>query len=136
MRAIQEGIKRFCPSFITMATGEFRELGESRKIAGEYLSDTLFVNSPDIHPLMREDMVKQAAKSRMLQRMNCLLMGKEDSKETLEQAMLVGAMVNPYDGLLDKAGIGQALRFCNGFMNVFDPEWVKAVYHEAGSGQI
>lgn len=98
MRAIHEGIK-------AAFGGEFRELGESRRIAGEYLSETLFANSPNIHPAMREDMVKQAAKSRMLQRMNCLLLGKEDSQETLEQAMLVGAMINPYDGLFDEAGL-------------------------------
>lgn len=99
------------------------EYKSSIQSAEDYLSSNIFLLPPEIPIARRERIVKIAAVTTIMQRLHCLIMNSDPTPKLIEQSHLVGAVIDPYDGMIDHPKLPTALRFSRELFNAFKEEW-------------
>ncbi len=107
------------PGFITNITQGLDEYRLGKKQAEDYLSRTLFTLAPIPTPDKRARMIKLAATTLLMQRLYCRLFGHAPTQKLEEKFLLIGAMIDPYDGVQDSPNLENSVQFCADQFQVF-----------------
>jgi len=110
------------PGILANLTHGLDEYSLGKKQAEDYLTRTLFLLTPKPTPKKRERMIKLAATTLLMQRLNCRLTGHISTQQLEEKFLLIGAMIDPYDGVLDGPNLENSVHFCADLFQVFTPD--------------
>lgn len=97
----------------------------AKQTAESILSQTFFPLSHDLSQETKERMVKLAATTLLLQNMNCRVLDISPKREYEKGFVLMGAIIDPYDGAQDTLPPGEAFDFCQKVTEVVKPGWEK-----------
>lgn len=100
--------------------------------AQTYLKDTLFPLAP-VSAETKERMVKLAATTLLMQRLNCELVQVPQTTEKEHQFILVGAVIDAYDGAIDDKNLDRSVKFCGDLFAFFRPNYTYPVYDSLAS---
>lgn len=110
------------PAIIEAVSQGITDYRLGKQQADNYLSETFFPLTP-ISLDTKERMVKLAATTLLMQRLNCRLLGITPTPVMENQFILVGAIIDPYDGVIDDKDLDRSVQFCNELSNSFLPGW-------------
>ncbi len=109
---------RYSPTWVEVASRGPADYRLAKQQAQNFLTDTLFPLAP-LSDDTKERIIKLTATTLLMQRINCNLLGITPSTKMENQFMLVGAIIDPYDGAQDESDLERSLRFCSDLFQTF-----------------
>ena len=91
-------------------------------LSDRYLETNVFPLNQGLSAQRKERMAKLSAVTLLLQDLNCQITGVSPSHNITEQSILIGGIIDPYDGIQDKKTVHQALEFSVNLSRVFSPQ--------------
>lgn len=93
------------------------------RTARDYLNSVLLPLSPNFTQEKKERIAKIIAVTLISQRLHCVVTGIQPEPAVDDQSLIMGAIIDPYDGLLDQSDFPSAMRFSQDLFGVFDTDY-------------